>query len=122
MKALLAIGFLAAALPAAAAAADLTGNWKATLPDQGDGVVREITLTLKQQGGILTGRVGDGAPISEGKVSGDSFSFALVGPRGKGIFRGRLVKGELQTVQSREGDDEHMRPMVFKKLPDDAAR
>ena len=119
----LALAFLAGALITVAASANLNGTWKATLPDQGDGVIREITLVLKQQGSTLTVYLnGDRTPASEGKVAGDDFSFAVAGPRGKGIFKGRLVNGELRVLQSREGDDEHTRSMVFKKQPDKTAR
>jgi hypothetical protein len=119
----LALAVAAGALIAAAASANLNGTWKATLPDQGDGVIREFTLLLKQQGSTLTVYMnGASTPASDGKVSGDDFSFAVAGPRGKAIFKGRLVNGELRVVQSREGDDEHTRSMVFKKQPDKTAR
>ncbi len=123
MKSVVLAMALMAALSVCAAGADVSGIWKAVLPDPGDGVLRQLAVVLRHRGSILTGRmVGDGAPISEGRISGDILSFAVVGPKGKAIFKGRLVNGELHLVQNREGDDEHTRTLVFKRQPTGAGR
>ena len=64
----------------AALAADASGTWKASL-ETPNGTM-ENTFTLKVDGDKLTGTVTMGqfgeAPISEGKVDGDTVSFAVV--------------------------------------------
>jgi len=71
---------LIGALSVIALAADATGKWTAQVPGR-DGQTREQTFNLKAAGDQLTGTVTAGqageAPISEGKVSGDTISFKL---------------------------------------------
>lgn len=63
-------------------AADLTGTWKSKL-DTPQGSI-ERTFTLKQDGGVLTGKIvtvrGENkteAEIKDGKVKGDEFEFTV---------------------------------------------
>jgi len=67
-------------------AADVTGKWTWEQAGRGGGNPTVITLTLKVDGGALTGTLsrpgrGGGAsmdsPISEGTVSGNSISFKV---------------------------------------------
>ena len=73
----------------AALAADASGTWKASM--EGPNGMMESTFVLKVDGAKLTGSVTMGemgeAPISEGKVDGDSVSFAVVRERDGNQFR-----------------------------------
>jgi len=70
----------------AAFAADVSGKWTYEQPGRGGGPGRPVTITLKQDGGKLTGSVpgmgrgGDAPPteITNGKVDGDKVSFEVV--------------------------------------------
>ena len=61
-----------------AAAADVSGAYKAEMPGR-DGNTQTITINLKADGSNLTGSIttprGDN-PISDGKVDGDNVSFS----------------------------------------------
>jgi hypothetical protein len=88
LKRLLAVLFLAA-IATSAFAADVTGTWKASF-DTPNGTM-ESTFVFKVDGSKLTGTIsmgemGDSA-ISEGKVDGDSISFAVVRERDGNEFR-----------------------------------
>jgi len=71
---------------AVAHAADIAGDWTWSTPGRNGGAERVSTLTLKVEGAKLTGKVS--APgregkavetaITDGKVDGDSISFAVV--------------------------------------------
>ena len=67
-----------------AAAADVTGAYKAEMPGR-DGNTQTITINLKADGSSLTGNItnarGD-APISDGKVDGDKVMFSQKMSRG----------------------------------------
>lgn len=74
--------FLAAAI--ASFAADVSGKWTAQVPGRG-GQMRDATITLKADGGKLTGSITGGQgenAIADGKVSGDSLSFSVTLERG----------------------------------------
>jgi len=82
-----------------AAAADVTGKWTAELPGRG-GNPQTTTFTFKADGAKLEGTVANMRgenPISEGKVDGDTISFAQVmnfnGNEMKITYTGK-VKGE----------------------------
>lgn len=95
-----------------ASAADVTGKWKAQVPGR-DGQMRETVFTFKVDGDNLTGTVAGGrggdAPISEGKVSGDDISFAVVRAfnekKIKTIYKGKLSGDEIKFNVSVEGTD-----------------
>lgn len=77
MKRLLAAIF---AVSLSAAAADVTGEWKATA--EGPNGAMQRTFTLKAEGGKLTGETTSSlfgkSTITEGKVDGDNLSFVIV--------------------------------------------
>ena len=91
---------LAAILAAAAvaAAADVTGRWRAefTTPD---GTARVNTFTFKQEGERLTGTVAgtqDETPIQNGTVKGDEISFAAERPFGSFTYQGKVSGEEIK--------------------------
>jgi hypothetical protein len=63
-----------------AVAADINGKWVAQIPGR-DGTPREQSFTFKVSGATVTGTIssqrGD-QEISEGKISGDDLSFAVI--------------------------------------------
>jgi hypothetical protein len=63
-----------------AVAADINGKWVAQVPGR-DGTPREQSFTFKVSGATVTGTIssqrGD-QEISEGKISGDDLSFAVI--------------------------------------------
>jgi hypothetical protein len=87
-------------------AADVNGKWvyEMTTPN---GDKRQGTLNLTAEGEKLTGTVSGmrgETPISEGKISGDDISFAVVrsrdGQEFKMLYKGKVVGNELKlTVQ-----------------------
>jgi len=71
---------LAATLATCAFGADVTGKWKMSVQTP-NGQTRESTLDLKADGEKLTGSMEGGRgsqEITDGKVSGDNVSFAVV--------------------------------------------
>jgi hypothetical protein len=62
-----------------AAAADITGTWKASMETPNG--TRETTFVFKADGDTLTGTVAGGrggeAPIENGKIKGDKVSFTV---------------------------------------------
>ena len=72
-----------------ASAADVAGTWKASI-ETPNGTM-ESTFTLKVADGKVTGTATMGqmgeSPISEGKVDGDTVSFAVVRTGPQGEFR-----------------------------------
>ena len=89
---------LMAVLAFTASAADLTGNWKATL-DMG-GQSRERTFVFKQDGAKLTGETTSSmmgkSTITDGKVDGDTVTFTITAnPGGQGdmklTYKGKIV-------------------------------
>lgn len=93
--AVIAIGVL---LSAAAAAADVSGKWKAefTTPD---GQQRVNTFNFKVDGEKLTGTVAgtqDTTPIQGGKVKGDEISFSAERPFGSFTYKGAVSGNEIK--------------------------
>ncbi|HLN00783.1 MAG TPA: hypothetical protein VK335_15955 [Bryobacteraceae bacterium] len=92
------IVFLGVLLSLVAAAADVSGKWKAefTTPD---GTQRVNTFTFKVENGILTGTVAgsqDETPIKDGKVAGDEISFSAERPFGTFTYNGKLSGNEIK--------------------------
>jgi hypothetical protein len=85
------------ALAAVSFAADITGKWTAMVP--GRNGEQEATFAFKQEGDKLSGTMsrqqGD-APISEGKVSGDTVSFTVETQRGKRTYSGTVSGGTIK--------------------------
>ena len=90
-------------LSAVAAAADVSGKWKAEFTTA-DGTARVNTFTFKVDGGNLTGTVAgtqDETPIKNGKISGDDISFSAERPeravyaRQIRLDRLNLISGQL---------------------------
>ena len=78
------------ALTFVAMAADVTGKWTAQVPGRG-GAMMDMTMNLKSAGEALTGTItgfgGADVAISDGKVSGDTISFATSIDRGGQTFK-----------------------------------
>ena len=113
--------YLAAALlfiGATGPAADADGNWIWTTPGRNGGPERQSVLSLKTDGTQLTGKISipgrDGkpadAPISNGKVDGNSISFAIVREINgnsitatyTGTVAGGQITGKIETVRNGE--------------------
>ena len=82
-----------------AAAADVSGKWTAEVPGRG-GNTQTNTITLKADGAKLEGNIANArgeTPITDGKVDGDTVSFAVVrnfgGNEMKMMYTGK-VKGD----------------------------
>ncbi len=93
-------------LALAAAAADVSGKWKAefTTPD---GTQRTNTFTFKMDGGKLTGTVAgsqDETPIKDGKVSGDDISFSADRPFGTFTYKGKISGNEIKLKVDFDGN------------------
>src|SRR5712692_4724345 len=81
-----------------AAAADVSGKWKAefTTPD---GTQRVNTFTFKIEDGNLTGTVAgaqDETPIKDGKIAGDEISFSAERPFGTFTYNGKVSGDEIK--------------------------
>lgn len=81
------LAFLTVTLALCASAADVTGSWKAVfIGPMGNRpkMVSKIVFDLKADGKTLTGMARAGywpgdAPIEDGKIDGDRFSFTVIG-------------------------------------------
>jgi hypothetical protein len=85
-------------LSAVAAAADVSGKWKAEFTSA-DGTARVNTFTFKVDGGNLTGTVAgtqDETPIKNGKISGDDISFSAERPFGTFTYTGKISGNEIK--------------------------
>jgi len=91
----------------AAAAADVSGKWIATMPGF-DGGTSEMVFRFKQTGETVTGTIdsmrGD-EKISEGKVSGDTITFMTVerllpGVEVKTIYKGTIAGNEIKLTRT----------------------
>jgi hypothetical protein len=96
------IVWLALLLAAVAAAADVSGKWRAefTTPD---GTARTNTFIFKQEGEKLTGTVAgtqDETPIQEGSVKGDAISFTAERPFGRFTYKGKISGDEIKFTVS----------------------
>ncbi|MGQ9917587.1 MAG: hypothetical protein ACUVS7_09250 [Bryobacteraceae bacterium] len=80
------------------AAASLAGRWSVVARDAEGNEIRS-TLDLKVEGDRLTGTLttesGDSAPLVEGKVQGDSFSFKIYVGDGNIEVKGKLENGKV---------------------------
>lgn len=93
-----------------AASASLTGKWSVLARDA-EGNQMRATLDLKADGDRLTGAIitesGDSAPLVDGKVQGDSFSFKIYTGDGNIEVKGKLqdgkVAGEYTTPNGSKG-------------------
>jgi hypothetical protein len=93
-----------------AASASLTGKWSVLARDA-EGNQMRATLDLKAEGERLTGALitesGDSAPLIDGKVQGDSFSFKIYTGDGNIEVKGKLqdgkVAGEYTTPNGSKG-------------------
>jgi hypothetical protein len=86
-------------LAVGAMAADINGKWEAQVPGRG-GEARPATFTFKVEGDKLTGTMSDGrgepAAIEDGKVSGDTITFAITTQRGKRTYTGTVSGSEIK--------------------------
>jgi hypothetical protein len=102
-------------LAAGAVAADISGKWTAQVPSR-QGETREATFTFKVEGdkltGSMSGRGGD-TPLSDGKVSGDTVSFAVETQRGKRTYTGTVAGDEIKFKT--EGGQGGAREFVAKR-------
>jgi len=97
----------------ALSAADIDGKWVAQMPGRG-GETRETTFNFKADGDKLTGTIsgprGD-REISDGKITGDEISFAMVMPGRQGggemkmVYKGKVSGNEIKFTVQREGGD-----------------
>jgi hypothetical protein len=107
----------------AATAAGIDGKWTSE-SKRGDNTIQQ-TLTLKNDGGTLTGTVetsfngnSRSVDIQNGKVDGNKFSFSMV-QRGKQgevtvTWEGAVNGDEMNGTQKREGGDQS-RPFTAKR-------
>jgi alpha-galactosidase len=102
-------------------AADLTGHWLATLHTR-DGRTRELSLYLKANEDLLTGytETSQGAePISDGKVTGSTISFAIVrdvfGEARTTEYKGTVSDGTL-TLETVSTNGHPGRSMAYKQV------
>jgi hypothetical protein len=90
-----------------AVAADVSGKWVAQVPGR-DGTPQEQTFTFKVSGGTVTGAVssprGD-QEISEGKISGDDLSFAVIRKFNdmemRSNYKGKVSGNEIKFIMER---------------------
>src|SRR5579885_1473844 len=108
-------------LAASAYSADLTGHWLATmhLPD---GRTRELSLYFEAKGDLLTGYLSNwqgNAAISEGRISGNTISFAIVrdyfGEKRTTEYKGTFSAGTL-TLETLGPGGRPGRPLVFRQV------
>jgi len=101
--------------------ADATGTWKWTMQGRQGGQAREVSLTLKQDGDKLTGKMGGGqneTEIKDGKIDKDgALSFSVTRKRGdqeitqkySGKLDGDTIKGKIEGAQGQPRDWEAKR-------------
>ena len=102
-------------LALSAAAADVTGTWKAefTTPD---GTQRTNTFKFKVDGEKLSGTVAgsqDETKIDNGTVKGDEISFTAERPFGSFKYKGKASGDSIQFNVSFDGNDF---PMTAKRV------
>ncbi len=94
-----------------ASAASADGKWTAEIPGRG-GAMQTSTFTLKASGDKLEGTVANArgeTPITDGKVSGDTVTFAVVRNRNgqeiKSSYTGKMSGDTIEfTVDNGRGD------------------
>jgi len=123
MKKLAILTMILCAVSFAATAAGIDGKW-ASESKRGDNTIQQ-TITLKSDGGSLTGTVetsfngnSRSVDIKNGKVDGNKFSFSMV-QRGKQgemtvTWEGTVNGDEMNGTQKREGGDQS-RPFTAKR-------
>jgi hypothetical protein len=116
MKTHLVVAFVLFGLVALTAQAqDFNGSWTAKV--EGRNGPQDITLSLKVEGGKLSGFVvtprGE-QPIADGKVSGSEISFAAGGNR-RFIYKGKLSGSEINFTREAEGGGGQAQQFVAKK-------
>ena len=101
--------------------ADATGTWKWTMQGRQGGQAREVSLTLKQEGDKLTGKMGGGqneTEIKDGKIDKDgTLSFSVTRKRQdnevttkySGKLDGDTIKGKIEGPQGQPRDWEAKR-------------
>jgi hypothetical protein len=112
--------FLLAAV--AVFAADVDGKWVAQMPGR-DGQTHEVTYNFKMDGDQLTGTIsgahGD-VPIADGKVDGDTISFAEVIKFNRNefkiLYKGKVAGDEIQFTRQREGANGRVSEFTAKKV------
>ena len=124
-KKLLFVTTLLLAIAFAVFAADPSGKWVYEQPGRGGGDPVKVTITLKSDGGKLTGDVSrpgrDGnamsTPISEGKVDGNNVSFKVTMQMGGNAmtseYSGTLSGDEMKLKVTRPGRDGNMMTNEF---------
>jgi hypothetical protein len=115
MKKFVILAIVLCATSLVAAAAGIDGKWTSEMK-RGDNTIQQ-TLTLKADGGALTGTVemsfngqGRSVDIKNGKVDGNKFSFSMV-QRGKQgemtvIWEGTVDGDEIHGTRKREGGEQ----------------
>jgi hypothetical protein len=90
-----------------AVAADVSGKWVAQVPGR-DGTPQEQTFTFKVSGGTVTGAVGSARgdqEITEGKISGDDLSFAVIRKFNdmemRSNYKGKVSGAEIKFIMER---------------------
>ena len=123
MKKLAILTMILCAVSFAATAAGIDGKWTSE-SKRGDNTIQQ-TITLKSDGGSLTGTVetsfngnSRSIDIKNGKVDGNKFSFSMV-QRGKQgeitvTWEGTVNGDEMNGTQKREGGDQS-RPFTAKR-------
>lgn len=112
-----------------ALAASIDGKWvserKMQTPDGQERTIK-LTMTLKSDGGTLTGSVAspgrDGeevvTEIKEGKLDGSKFTFVTVRETQRGVmksvYEGTLEGDTLKGTMKREGGQREMPPVPFE--------
>ena len=128
-KKLLFVTTILLALAFAASAADIDGKWVYEQAGRQGGNPVKVTLSLKAEGGKLTGNVSrpgrDGnnmeSPITDGKIEGNSVSFKTTMQMGGNAmtseYVGKLEGGDLKLTITRPGRDGNMQKsdVVAKK-------
>ena len=112
----------ALALAGALLAADVTGNWTASVPGR-DGQTRDVTFKLKADGSTLTGTVpgrgGEEIQISDGKVEGDTITFKVKREfNGNAMvmnYTGKVEGDTIKFTQKMEGGDMPPREYTAKR-------
>jgi hypothetical protein len=115
-RSLLMIAMLVLWMSTTALAAGISGTWTGTL-QMGDNAI-PLTFTFKAAGEKLAGTVSTPdtgeLPLSDGKLSGDKFSFWVTADSTKYSVAG-TVKGEELAVQVRADNGMDFPPMVLKR-------
>ena len=119
MKRLLVFGLTVLVTQFAWAAENITGKWSVTSHGP-SGDARETSLYLTQQADSVTGYLfsrGNNQPIQDGKISGDTVSFAIVhddfGEQHTSQYSGKLDGGSL--ILQMPGWEDHPGPQLHLK-------